>query len=568
MSFQHSRDEEPQSLTMEDLLREHGGLLYDYCLTELSPADAELAACGALVSAVHHADRPREDDQPRAWLYALARAHRSARARVNPASVGSWTRPGSTADPLLAEALTALPSPHREVLDLAVRHHLTHPEIALIFDVGAVEIEHLATDAADRLQIWVAAVTSARDGGCSELSRQVSDAPASPARRRRAQISRHISQCPACQNAPRATTAGEHLDHLPTAAAPATMTARLTHVDPLNPQEGWRADGFPPQTHTLAEALADLPSAALTSSSPLVAEEEFRAWEQHSRATEDFWARRDDESDPEARLSLRPFLPAVRVSALIAAAVACVLAAGAGWSALQPEPHQTVVPVAAPATITLLASDPPPGALLDEPPPSLPSATPRTRSPSPSRSPTPTRSPAKAASHVDPSTSRSRLRDIGGLQEPPRWPTRKPSASSTRRALPGPAPPTARLSPSSLVLGTDRSDSVTLLCTGSCRIISGWGTDGITVNGNRITVTAPAAQPGCEDTTESGIATLTWSGAATGDGRTSEGATRGGGTLTLPVSWTVEADKGTWIPTELVTHAGDREGRWSNCPQG
>ncbi|GAA1680076.1 hypothetical protein GCM10009733_091060 [Nonomuraea maheshkhaliensis] len=555
-----------ETFIMDELLREHGSVLYDYCRTELSPADAELAACGALLSAIHHADQPREDDQSRAWLYALARAHRTAQARANPASVGSWTRPDSTADPLSAEALMALPGPHREVLDLTVRHHLTHPEIALIFDVGAVEIERLATAAADQLETWVAAVTAARSDGCSELGGQVSEAADAPARRRRARISRHISQCPTCQNAPRTTTAGELLDHLPITATPATMTSRLADVEPLTPQEGWRADGFPPQTHALAETLADLPSPALTSNSPPASEDEFRAWERHS---EDFWARREDESDPEARLSLRPFLPAIRVSVLIAGAVACVLGAGAGWSALQPERPSPTVPVAAPATITLVPSDAPPNALLDEPP-TVPPPSRRPRSPAPSkkRSPMPAvrNPPSKAPSQIDPAVGGSRAGTNSGPQEPPALPARDPTASSTRRTLPRPAPPTADLTPASLHLGTGRSDRVTLSCTGTCHITSGRGTSGIVVDGDRITVSAPASTPACDDITESGAATISWTGTTTGDGRTSEGTTRGGGTLTLPVSWTIEADKGTWMPTGSVTYTGDHEGRWSNCP--
>ncbi|MEV0315543.1 RNA polymerase sigma factor [Nonomuraea fuscirosea] len=553
-----------ETFTMDELLREHGSLLYDYCLTELSPADAELAACGALVSAIHHADQPREDEQSRAWLYALARAHRTAQA--NPASVGSWTRPDSTADPLLAEALMALPGLHREVLDLAVRHHLTHPEIALIFDVGAVEIERLATVAADQLETWVAAVTAARGDGCSELGGQVSETADAPARRRRVRISRHISQCPTCQNAPRTTTAGELLDHLPIMATPATMTGRLAGVEPLAPEEGWRADGFPPQTHALAETLADLPSPALTSNSPPASEDEFRAWERNG---DDFWARREDESDPEARLSLRPFLPAIRVSVLIAGAVACVLGAGAGWSALQPERPSPAVPVAAPATITLVPSDVPPNALLDEPPP-VPPPSRRPRSPAPSKKrtpmPAPKNSPSKARSQIDPATGGSRADTNSGPQEPPAWPARDPSASSTRRPLPRPAPPTADLTLASLHLGAGRSGRVTLSCTGTCHITSGRGTSGIVVDGDRITVSAPTSTPACDDITESGTATITWSGTSTGDGRTSEGTTRSDGILTLPVSWTIEADKGTWIPTGSVAYAGDHEGRWSNCP--
>lgn len=57
---------------------------------------------------------------------------------------------------------------------------------------------------------------------------------------------------------------------------------------------------------------------------------------------------------------------------------------------------------------------------------------------------------------------------------------------------------------------------------------------------------------------------MVWRGSTTGDGHTSQGTSTGGGTLTLTVSWTVQADKGTWIPTGSLVNDG--RGYWSNCP--
>ncbi|MFD0479907.1 hypothetical protein ACFQ0B_76035 [Nonomuraea thailandensis] len=130
-------------------------------------------------------------------------------------------------------------------------------------------------------------------------------------------------------------------------------------------------------------------------------------------------------------------------------------------------------------------------------------------------------------------------------------------------------PPTASLSPSSLSLGSGRSGSFALLCsTGTCSITSASGTNGIAVSATRISVSAPASRPGCTTVTESGTATIVWSGTTTGDGRTTDGTTTASGTLTLTISWTVKADKGDWIPTGSVTHGGDRQGHWSNCRNG
>ncbi|PZG01537.1 hypothetical protein C1J01_47970 [Nonomuraea aridisoli] len=83
-----------------------------------------------------------------------------------------------------------------------------------------------------------------------------------------------------------------------------------------------------------------------------------------------------------------------------------------------------------------------------------------------------------------------------------------------------------------------------------------------------MTVSAPRSRPGCTATTDSGIATISWTGTTTGDGVTTAGTTTGGGTLTLTVSWTVEADKGTWMPTGSIGYVGSSEGYWSNCRNG
>ncbi|PZG18045.1 RNA polymerase sigma factor, partial [Nonomuraea aridisoli] len=372
MTWQALSDEAQAAIG--EVCRVYGAALADYCRAELSEGDAEQAACAALISAHDHVGRLAEPEQLRAWLYALARAHRTLLATANAASTGSWTRPG--AGSLLAEALTALPKPYQEVLDLAVRHRLSHLEIALIFDAGAVEVEHLVAAAAHRLETWIAAVSAARSGGCQELAKALAG-PAPPSRRLRTHISQHIDRCVTCQSAPRTTTAAALLQQMPIKAAPATMAVRLTEAQPLAGDVEWRADGFPPQTHTLQEALADLPPAP--AARPAAGghgnrpapdrDEEFRAWERRSQASEEFWDRRDDEADPEARLSLRPLLPVVRVGGLIVAGVATVLGAGAAWSSLQPNPRPVAaVAPGASATVTLLADPPLLDPLPEDPP--------------------------------------------------------------------------------------------------------------------------------------------------------------------------------------------------------
>ncbi|AQZ63044.1 hypothetical protein BKM31_17650 [[Actinomadura] parvosata subsp. kistnae] len=586
MQHPHDDDVHPE---LRKLCHLYGAALFDYCGMRLPPADAERATRGALMSGHHHADRLRDPHQRRAWLYALAHAHRTRRGGVTAAGTDAWTRPGSTADPSRITALAALEPAHQEVLDLALRHELTPTEIALIYDAGAVEIEHLIDAAAAHLEQLIAAVDAARAGrGCPTLADLLTTPGAS---RHPTRLGRHVTGCAHCRAAPLTATAAGLLAQLPLAAAPATLAARLASAQPLPASTTWRIDGFPEQSHTLHDALATVRSAprdttpdrtagaASTRPAPGRAQE-FRAWEQPRHPSEDFWTPRADEADPEARLSLRPLFPALRVGGLIAATVAAVLTAGALWSALQPkQPPAPLAPAAAPATLTPSDSQPPPTILLPEEPPTNPPTSQPTHAPTsspparrPARTPTkpPTRrrsspagQPAKAASKASPGKpSRS-----AQPQDPPR-PTRQPAAT-TSRTLPKPPPPAASLSPSSMALGSSRTGSFTLHCTtGTCAVTSATGSNGITVSGTRVTVAAPASRPGCTATTETGTATITWTGTTTGDGHTTAGTTTGGGTLTLTVTWTVEADKGEWIPTGSVTHGGDRQGYWSHCRTG
>ena len=131
------------------------------------------------------------------------------------------------------------------------------------------------------------------------------------------------------------------------------------------------------------------------------------------------------------------------------------------------------------------------------------------------------------------------------------------------RALPAPPAPVARLSPASARLGTRRTGTFALNCTGDCQVTSFSGSNGIVVSGNSFTVRAPAERPGCPGpaVTESGVITIGWTGTATGDGESTEGTATGDGTLTIIVSWTVTTNRGAFIPD---TNGG---GFWSNCPK-
>ncbi|WP_327105488.1 hypothetical protein [Nonomuraea glycinis] len=237
-----------------ELCDEHGRHLYDYCRTALAGSDAELAVADALLSAHAHEGRLAEPRLLRPWLYALARAHRAAIATTRPASTGSWSRPGVAPD-LVPEGLMALDGPHRELLDLSVRHGLTNAEIAVIFDAEAYEVAAIVAEAADTLEEWFAAVRAARTReGCPRLATRVTDWTKAPGRRNRTRIARHILSCSGCRAAPRTVRAATLLHRLPLAAVPSTLRDQPAWGRPLPADDPlWRPDGFPHQARGLVE---------------------------------------------------------------------------------------------------------------------------------------------------------------------------------------------------------------------------------------------------------------------------------------------------------------------------
>jgi hypothetical protein len=226
---------------------------------------------------------------------------------------------------------------------------------------------------------------------------------------------------------------------------------------------------------------------------------------------DEFWRERPDEDDPEARISLRWLVRVALIFGLV------LLAGGLTWSVVNSRQAATT-PQAAPE----------PAPATQEPPDQ--EATPAQKA-TPDQKTTP--------------------------EEPP-------TGATVKKALPAPRPPTARLSPASVQLGKGRTGTFALTCTGTCRVTSFTGTNGVVVEGNTFTVRAPAARPGCSGppVTESGVVTIGWSGTVTGDGETTEGTVTGDGTLSMIVSWTVTTNRGAFIPD---TNGGSY---WSNCPKG
>lgn len=570
---------------IRDLCDKHGARLYDYCRTELAAGDAEQAVAGALLTAHLYADRAPDPALRRPWLYALARAHRAIVAK--PASIGSWSRPGRMSE-LLPEALLSLDRPQRELLDLSVRHGLADAELAAIFELDAAEVRAIVTQAAAGLEEWFAAIMAARVGadGCSDLTARIAEWVAAPGRRARARIGRHIQSCATCRAAPRAMSAAALLRRLPITTMPGTLPNRLALAQPL-PGEGplWRADGFPVQARTLVETgSAGVSPAAADATPPVPVADPTTAtpgkpWSAAGAAAA-------DQEHPPAAPAVRgrhPFTPPSRTRAFRGGVHGDKLVYSA---AIKGESNGTAKP---------------PGAIIRYGGINLSSELAELQG---AQWQEYWRDRAAAADDDDPEAGApirtvARLGLILGvgllaaglvwamlnarehpatitkaaaqtnvlLEEPSRWVAEVTTAARSgltsvpRKAdLPKPPPPVARLSPASVWLGSGRTGSFALSCTGRCEITSAAGTDGIAVSGTRFRVREPVSRPGCgtRATVRRGQIVVRWAGTATGDGARTGGTTAAKGVLTLKVAWTVARDRGRLIL--------DADGvRWSNC---
>ncbi|OLE19979.1 MAG: hypothetical protein AUG49_26580 [Catenulispora sp. 13_1_20CM_3_70_7] len=152
----------------------YGARLYAYCYDLL--ADHELAADGlrdAFIVADHRIRELANPDELGAWLYALTRAE-ALRLGVSddiPADAAQGTRNDKFARAAL-DVYAMLPPETREILDLAFRHRMVDPDLALVMDMTEEQIGQVVADAQDDLEHGLTAVLAHRVGDprCAEIA--------------------------------------------------------------------------------------------------------------------------------------------------------------------------------------------------------------------------------------------------------------------------------------------------------------------------------------------------------------------------------------------------------------
>ncbi|TQK97372.1 DNA-directed RNA polymerase specialized sigma24 family protein [Streptomyces puniciscabiei] len=196
--------------------------LFTYCLSVLCDHDAATAALGdVLALAERRGHRVPEAADRRAWLYALARwaclrklaeakqkrqaTHAAGRARA----AGVTPEPQLSADAqeqrrrelaLLAWPEAAGTTPEqREALELAVRHHLTAPEVAAVLGMEPAAARELLAAAACEVERTRAALAVVETGGCPSVAHLTGDSGLVLSTALRRELVRHVDDCPRCR---------------------------------------------------------------------------------------------------------------------------------------------------------------------------------------------------------------------------------------------------------------------------------------------------------------------------------------------------------------------------------
>ncbi|MEU3480060.1 hypothetical protein ACI2LO_09210 [Streptomyces sp. NPDC033754] len=197
--------------------------LYTYCLSVLCEHDTATAVLGDVLAVAerHHGRCPSDEEGRTAWLYALARwaclrslgeqrrkrqgAHtgRPAVTAPEPPPVSEETaerRRAELARLAWPEAAGTTPE-QREALELAVRHGLSHRQVAAVLSLDPLAARELLATAACEVERTRAALAVVETGSCPTVARLTGDHRVLLSAALRAELVRHVDDCPRCRRA-------------------------------------------------------------------------------------------------------------------------------------------------------------------------------------------------------------------------------------------------------------------------------------------------------------------------------------------------------------------------------
>ncbi|MGH8968303.1 MAG: RNA polymerase sigma factor, partial [Actinomycetes bacterium] len=245
----------------------HADRLYTYCWFQLRCRDAaQVALRDTFVVAEAHIGKLRDPDRFGPWLYAIARLECARRLppRDQPPDVLVASHDQEDVDQRIMawQAVLALPPISREILELRVRHQLSVPDVAAVFDVPLKDAQSALEQAHGELEEALTAEILAHQGpyGCAERARLLRERRDEFNHDLNGRLTKHAEDCSVCAAfRPRTVSAAKVYGLLPDAGLAAELRLRVMSCL-LDPElVGYRlfvasrvteftADGFPVQS--------------------------------------------------------------------------------------------------------------------------------------------------------------------------------------------------------------------------------------------------------------------------------------------------------------------------------
>ncbi|QXJ23477.1 sigma-70 family RNA polymerase sigma factor [Actinomadura graeca] len=209
--------------------------LYAYCWFQLHDRDAaQVALRDTFVVAEAHIDRLRDPDRFGPWLYAITRLECARRlpTRGRPPDVPVASHDQEDVDQRIMawKAVLALRPLTREFLELRVRHQLSVPDLAAVFDMPVRDAQAALDRAHGELEGALTAEILAHQGpyGCAERALLLRERQGEPSAELSGRLLGHAQDCGTCGAfRPRTVSAAKVYGLLPSADLPAELRLRV-----------------------------------------------------------------------------------------------------------------------------------------------------------------------------------------------------------------------------------------------------------------------------------------------------------------------------------------------------
>ncbi len=227
------RARDPDALTA--VYNAYADRLYAYCWFQLRDRDAaQVALRDTFVVAEAHIDRLREPDRFGPWLYAITRLECARRlpTRSRPPDVPVASHDQEDVDQRIMawQAVLALPLLTREILELRVRHQLSVPDLAAVFDLPVKDAQASLDRAHEELEEALTAEILANQGpyGCAERALLLRERQGESAPDLSGRLLSHAQECVTCGAfRPRTVSAAKVYGLLPAADLPPELRLRV-----------------------------------------------------------------------------------------------------------------------------------------------------------------------------------------------------------------------------------------------------------------------------------------------------------------------------------------------------